>query len=72
MSFNTHYRCDQCESILHVEDESELYEERWLVLSFGEGEDAYHFCSLPCCAHWTVSESSVAIVEAATQHRDEE
>ena len=71
MSFNTHFRCDQCEAMLHVEDEGELYEEGWLVLSFGVGEDAYHFCSLACASRWTGADSSVATVEAAV-HRDEE
>lgn len=71
MSFHAHFRCDGCEDILHVEDESEMYEKGWLVLSFGEDEGAQHFCSLPCSARWALSDLAKEAVEAATKDKEE-
>lgn len=71
MTFHAHYRCDGCEEILHVEDESQLYEAGWQVYSFGEDEAAYHFCSLPCVSRWANTELAQEAVKAAINHEEE-
>lgn len=71
MSYNTHFRCDQCEDILHVEDEGEAYEEGWLVLSFGEDEGASHFCSLSCVSRWADSDQAREAVAASMNQKED-
>ena len=71
MSYHAHFRCDGCEDILHVENESELYENGWQVYSFGEEETAFHFCSLKCVGRWADTDLAREAVSTAINHEEE-
>ena len=51
MTFHTHARCDQCEAMLHVEQEDELLERGWYVLREGT-DNQFDLCSPRCVKRW--------------------
>lgn len=70
MSINTHARCDWCEEVLFVDDESELLDEGWLTVCVGD--EKRDFCCLPHLAKWSESPDTVELVESILNVEDED